>query len=813
MQKHYKSIFKKPTTNSMLQTIGKDLICEITKYIDNDKTLTRLLATCKEINEYSKDPRFYKHSLESNPECKTLKSLDDINSIELWTDIQEKEYGGNLFLQKGRNLFVTGPGGTGKTHYVNSLCTKSKNYVVQTSTTGSSACLFGGQTIYSALGILIPILVFYDYKTNSVLTPIEAAKKEVSRLRTKHGMNSWFFKSIKNIKVLRIDEISMLSKSTFEYIDYCVRYMRGQLSLPFGGIQLIISGDFRQFSPIQDVIIVNEGKPNEKKVTIPDSEKVALLSTTWKELNLHTVDLKFSYRQSEDPEYTEILNRMRIGQLEPRDIRKLKERIIKKDMKLPEECLMVYSTNKKVLIENKKKLDEINQPLETYNPVFNILDPGLFHQIGGKASELNPYKEALYLKKTCKVMLLRNLIVTKGLVNGRMGIYKGLHTRADHTQALIIRFNGDENDTHIDLVMNTVKATDGTTDLYSYGQYPVTLGYAFSPQKLQGQTASMIAGDCGYTSFGQGIYVTCSRVGKLKNLYLYEFDPSRIEIDKTVDEYFATHNNEQHEVIVDELEFKKRSVVFKEAWDEKLKHSSNNNGKLNVLEKIRTGSSSLAKVLNLNKVSRGSSSSMGNHFYNKLDVLEHGGEMEVIELSQAAKNGIENEPYIINIHKENICKLHFPTYDFKDAILGDISIARPDSIFFENGFYLPLEVKSPDGENYGEIPMDHILQLMFEIMCMDEKNQGRKTPYGDYMSVVMNVETKQIISPETMIAVRVYRDEDMIKMIRNRLMFFYNNYIFKGVSVPSNLFKNWKVPLPKIVDLFTLYEDFDIIIL
>lgn len=804
-------------TNKMFDLLWIDYISELLFYIDEDDTLS-LRITCKNMYTIFKDPRLYKLSIESHIGKGTLnlESFDTKTLITLWTDIQKKRYAEIMFL-KGRNIFISGPGGTGKTHFLNLLCAKSPKYVVQTSTTGSSACaLPGGQTIYSVLGLGLPKNTFFDYKTNKVLSPIEAARKKVSSLMYRgYASDNALLMALRKMEALRIDEISMLSKPTFIYFDYCLRIIRHKMSTPFGGVQLILSGDFRQFTPIPD----KTGPINNKILDIQDSDKVIVLSDTWKELNLHTIDLGFSYRQFDDQEYSGILSRMRIGKLEPRDILKLKERIIKKETQIPEDCVVVYPRNDDVNRINKEKLSALNEKEDVFKPVFTVFDRGLFDELGQKESALNPYTD-LILKKGCKVMLTKNISVIKGLTNGKIGIYNGCSKRHDK---LKIRFHGMDYDSKIQVVNNTVKTNDGKNDIYSYGQFPITLAYAFTAHKVQGMTVDKLLAYCGKRSFGAHmLYVIFSRVRRLSDLFLFEFDSSKVEIDKSVDDYFSSNRPIKREVIVDPLEFAKRAFIFCEEKSKILNNSNTESKKVKVdpidfngldhdfLKNIRAGSHNLAKTLNLNDVSPGNSATIAHSIYEKLINLEHWFDDEVIEIPQAAKNGIENEPFIIDIHKKLICDKHFKPDNYKDSVLRNLSVARPDSIFLDDsGFYIPLEVKSPNNENYKGIPVDHILQLMFEIMCTDDKNEGNETPYGDYISVVMDVETKKLVIGTDVIAVRVYRDEDTIQMIRNRLMFFYNDYIFKGISVPPNLFKGWTVHLPKIVSLNTIYKDFD----
>ncbi len=800
----------------MLENLTRDLHFELVQWLDGH-SLECIKILCKHTYNIYKDKLFYKEVILREVKEGRLElpsNCENTDWYELWKDIKRKEYGEKKFL-KGRNIFVSGPGGTGKTYYVNAICKRSPIYVVQTSTTGSSASILeNGQTIYSTLGLGLICNAFYDQGTNKLLTPIEAAKKKVQSLvgNNYYSKFSYYRKAIlenlREIKILRIDEISMLSKPTFEYLDYCLRLIRGKMSKPFGGIQLILSGDFRQFTPIPDMT----GPKNNRTIKIPDSEKTVILSNVWKELNLHVVDLKFSYRQFDDPNYSAILSRMRVGKLEPDDILTLKKRIIKDAPDLDDDYVIVFPRNEEVNRVNSQKLNELPGQLLELKPRFQILDMELFSQLGSSEESLNPCKK-LEIKPECKVMLTRNLDVRSGLTNGKIGIFKRKCKRHGNPH-LTIQFNGINGEIDVPIIYNTVKSIDGKDDVYKYGQFPITLAYAFTAHKVQGMTVDKLLANCGNSSFGAHmLYVVFSRVKRLDDLYLYAFDSSKVLIDKSVDEYYSKDNT-VNEIEVDPIEFRKRALIFSE---EKVRDLNEGEEKIFTkrskiesviveldhpfLTNIQTGSHNLAKTLNLNRVEPGNSASMAHIIYEKIINLKHKFDKEIYEPSEAAKNGIENEPYIIDIHKKYICSNHFKPGTYRDKVLRNLSISKPDSIFLENGIYIPLEVKSPSGENYDGIPTDHILQVMFEIMCMDEKNGNVPTPYGDYISVVMDVETKKIVKDTKVIAVRIYRDEETIKMIRNRLMYFYNDFIFKGQSVPPNLFFGWNVHLPKVVDL------------
>ena len=137
--------------------------------------------------------------------------------------------------KRGKNIFMTGPAGTGKSYLIKIIkkcCeTMGKKYQV-TALTGCASLLLNcnAKTLHSWSGIGIG---------NGDLDLI------LRRIRRKKGVS----KRWKNIDVLIIDEVSMMSKKLFEILDYVAKEIRRDLD-PFGGIQLIFSGDFYQLPPV-----------------------------------------------------------------------------------------------------------------------------------------------------------------------------------------------------------------------------------------------------------------------------------------------------------------------------------------------------------------------------------------------------------------------------------------------------------------------------------------------------------------------------------------------------------------------------------
>lgn len=171
-----------------------------------------------------------------------------------------------------RNIFLTGPGGCGKSYNILKIKEMFPD-IVLTSTTGVSAVNIGGVTIHSFSGLGV---LKYSDKLEDVLKKVK---------KSRH------YQHLKSCKFLVIDEISMLGSQFLDTMNNVFKKIKNNTD-PMGGIQIIFTGDFLQLPPIGD--------------------ELCFKSQTWKELNLHTVYLKEMYRFT-DQTYADMLNRIRVG--------------------------------------------------------------------------------------------------------------------------------------------------------------------------------------------------------------------------------------------------------------------------------------------------------------------------------------------------------------------------------------------------------------------------------------------------------------------------------------------------------------------
>lgn len=407
------------------------------------------------------------------------------------------------FVLKSQNVFISGPGGSGKTHLINVIRKVfeaiPKNIAI-TSTTGISAINIGGITLHSWAGIGLAT------KSAEMLT------KEINYRHKK----VW-----KEIDVLIIDEISMLSCDTFDKLNYIAKNIRQSPDF-FGGIQLVLFGDFYQLSPID----------KQQKLFCFESDD-------WKYVK-NTVILREVFRQS-DLDFVGMLNRFREGKYTDGDI----QTIISRKIPAKGVCVKLYPKNREINDENQKKLEELPGSLVEYSAIFEGKNYDLLSELKSQFEKNDLTK--IKLKNNARVMLIVNVNPSLGLVNGLMGtivdFIAGIpFVKFDNGKtSLIERYSWEleyrTNDKSSASRSKKSEKVRGT-------QIPLKLAYALSIHKIQGQTISsdveISLGDC---FAPHHIYVALSRVKNLENLYISTFSPDKIRIDSRVQKFYNSLGN------------------------------------------------------------------------------------------------------------------------------------------------------------------------------------------------------------------------------------------------------------------------------
>lgn len=399
-------------------------------------------------------------------------------------------------LKAGRNVYLTGPAGSGKTHLLNQYIAHLKNHninVAVTASTGIAATHIGGVTIHSWSGLGIN-----DYLSEFELEQLE--QKE------------YLWKRFDKTKVLIIDEVSMLSSKMLDTIERICRKMK-RSDEPFGGMQVVLSGDFFQLPPIgNDVKFVNH-------------------SDAWASMDIRICYLSEQYRQK-DSSLEKILNEIRNDTVTDKTKKLLsKQEGIKTKTRL-------YTHNEDVDRINEKELEKLKGKVYEYemntrgkkNLVANM-----------KKSILAP--EILKIKRNAVVMFVKNGF-EEGYVNGTLGVVKGFNKG----KPVIETF--DRREIHADIVSWEVEE-DGKV-LASVEQLPIRLAWAITIHKSQGMSLDAAEIDLS-RSFtpGQG-YVALSRLRSLNGLNLKGLNDMALTINKdvhTLDKHLLKESSKWEKVI------------------------------------------------------------------------------------------------------------------------------------------------------------------------------------------------------------------------------------------------------------------------
>ena len=396
-------------------------------------------------------------------------------------------------LKSGRNTFLTGSAGTGKTYvlnqYINYL--KARRIPVSiTASTGIAATHLEGTTIHAWSGIGI----------KDSLSP-----RQLRDLKTKKYLK----KHMEKTKVLIIDEISMLHGRQLDLVNQVIRSFR-ENEEPFGGLQLVLCGDFFQLPPIGDS-------------TERSRDKFSFMSASWLEAKLTICYLTEQFRQS-DNQFSDILNEIRSGSVSTEAIDQLNERSKNKTDGPSQEELSAGSTR---LYTHNIDVDRVNQDqlkkLEGRTKTFDSKMKGNL-KLGETISKSIMAPPVLQLKKGAKVMFVKNNY-EKGYLNGSMGEV----VRFDKEGIPLVRLT---NGLDLKAEPEEWRVEDETGKLLvSYTQVPLRLAWAITVHKSQGMTLDSAVMDLGKTfERGQG-YVALSRVKSLEGLKLLGLNDTALQVD------------------------------------------------------------------------------------------------------------------------------------------------------------------------------------------------------------------------------------------------------------------------------------------
>lgn len=381
-------------------------------------------------------------------------------------------------LKTGANVFLTGEPGSGKTHTINQYVSYLRSHGIEpsiTASTGIAATHVGGMTIHSWSGVGVRTdLTKYD------LDFIAQNKKVSERIALAH--------------VLIVDEVSMLSASLLSMVDAVCREVR-RSTQPFGGLQVILVGDFFQLPPVQRDEGVQTTKPHTP---------FAFTSASWSALNPLVCYLSEQHRQ-EDTVFLQFLSTLRKGEAGETQVALLRTRYAKN---APEGVTQLYTHNADVDRINDGELAKLSGKASTFSMISRGKDTVVQSL---KRGCLSP--ENLVLKIGARVMCTKNDPAGR-YVNGTLGEIIGFDATTGYP--LLRTLQGRT----LTMTPEEWKQEDGGKILAKIAQIPLRLAWAITVHKSQGMSLDAAHMDLsGAFEYGQG-YVALSRVRTLAGLSL-----------------------------------------------------------------------------------------------------------------------------------------------------------------------------------------------------------------------------------------------------------------------------------------------------
>jgi ATP-dependent DNA helicase PIF1 len=420
---------------------------------------------------------------------------------------------------QGTNIFITGPGGTGKTALI--------KYIQK------DASRKGFQIQVCALTGCAAVLLECKAKTLHSWAGIGLGTASLDQLTTKIMKNRYAKDNWKNTDILVVDEVSMMSQKLFELLDAIGKTIRKN-SKPFGGIQLIFSGDFYQLPPV--------GDKDDTETTRFCFESLLWYQTFSKDNHIQLTKI---FRQS-DPVYQKILNQIREGRLK-RSSNEVLLHNVGRQFAVDNEVrpTKLFPTRNKVEQVNTKemnglKTDELEYKLKYHSDLemtaTEIVKRRQFtrEQIQTELLYLKANlrcDEVVKLKVGAQVMCIVNIELDNGqtLCNGSQGVI----TRLSEQGLPVVKFGSFET------VMGYHVWPSENIPGIGVSQLPLILAWALTIHKSQGATLDIAEIDAGSGIFECGqTYVALSRVKSLEGLYLTSFDASKIKVSRKVQEFY-----------------------------------------------------------------------------------------------------------------------------------------------------------------------------------------------------------------------------------------------------------------------------------
>jgi ATP-dependent DNA helicase PIF1 len=389
------------------------------------------------------------------------------------------------------SFYITGKAGTGKSTFIQYFAKKTRKKLLLCAFTGIAAINVGGQTIHS----------FFRFP----LKPLLPEDDEI----TKFEKYSKKYKLIQEINTIIIDEVSMLRADIVEAIDYSLRINGGNPDKLFGGKQIIFVGDIFQLPPVAGSNDVVE----RMLFTEEYKSKYFFDSLAYKRLNPTYFEFKISYRQGTDLKFVQVLDKVRVCELDAEVLQKLNTRVNPDYVPKNDEFVITLTSNNAIAYnENVRRLNELA------DTVFKF-DAEIVNEFKEKDY---PTNKTLELKRYAQVIFIKNDPAGKW-VNGTIA-------KVDFISDNFIEIRLQDGTIHkleqATWENRTFQYDKAKRQIVSelkgkFTQYPIKLAWAVTIHKSQGLTFDKVIIDVGNGAFVNGqMYVALSRCRTLEGITL-----------------------------------------------------------------------------------------------------------------------------------------------------------------------------------------------------------------------------------------------------------------------------------------------------
>ena len=450
------------------------------------------------------------------------------------SELNEGQTAAVTAVKRGRNIFLTGAGGTGKSHTIRAIVSWAAHAGIRVAVTAMTGC---AALLLNSIGSRVKAKTLHSWAGVGLAreAPHELAEAVA---KNKRAARRWI-----DTQLLIVDEVSMMTPEFLEKLDLISRRVRKRADAKFGGLQLVFAGDFCQLPP------VNKG----------DAEAAYVFeSPVWTSLMEENHNLTQIVRQS-DPVFQRLLTEARMGTLSAESLAVLESR---KGLDWSDNEIkptLLFTRNAEVSTINKKNMEALDGERRTYEVKTVEMDPTDKSMKGRIITREDPdvqpllarldldapYDPTLELCVGAQVMLLTNMDQEHGLVNGSRGVVTGYSPGG----LPLVRFVGFTDPVIIDRANWWL----AEPDYIGRSQIPLKVAYALTIHKSQGATLDSALIDIGSSTFEFGqAYVALSRVRSLEGLYVWALNPKRIMCHPSVVAFYKSLEKADEEKLSEE---------------------------------------------------------------------------------------------------------------------------------------------------------------------------------------------------------------------------------------------------------------------